>query len=112
MDGVVFSSVFLSFSSSLFCSLVILSHYIYIYIYYCGFYINISLRLSVFLLHISVLELHQNSTLEYPPKKQSKKSDHLVLGPAAGQGLPNRLQCEGSCSPFSYNMAVLSPKGF
>ncbi|KAK4578578.1 hypothetical protein RGQ29_028611 [Quercus rubra] len=44
---------------------------------------------------LSVLELHQNSTLEYPPKKQSKKSDHLVLGPAAGQGLPNRLQCEG-----------------
>ena len=110
MDGVVFSSVFLSFSSSLFCSLVILSHYIYIY--YCGFYINISLRSSVFLFLISVLELHQNSTLEYPPKKQSKKSDHLVLGPAAGQGLPNRLQCEGSCSPFPYNMAVLSPQGF
>lgn len=44
---------------------------------------------------LSVLELHQNSTLEYPPKKQSNKSDHLVLGPAAGQGLPNRLQCEG-----------------
>jgi hypothetical protein len=24
------------------------------------------------------------------------KFDHLVLGPAAGQGLPNRLQCQGS----------------
>lgn len=82
-----------------------------LYKYYCGFYINISLRVSVFLLHISVLELHQDSTLEYPPKKQSKKSDHLVLGPAAGQGLPNRLQCEGSCSPFPYNMSVLSPIG-
>lgn len=82
-----------------------------LYKYYCGFYINISLRVSVSLLHISVLELHQDSTLEYPPKKQSKKSDHLVLGPAAGQGLPNRLQCEGSCSPFPYNMSVLSPIG-
>ncbi|KAG6697003.1 hypothetical protein I3842_09G177700 [Carya illinoinensis] len=33
------------------------------------------------------MELHQ--------KKISNKYDHLVLGPAAGQGLPNRLQCEG-----------------
>ncbi|KAG7998364.1 hypothetical protein I3843_01G255400 [Carya illinoinensis] len=46
------------------------------------------LPLIFFLPHMfSVMELHQ--------KKNSKKSDHLVLGPAAGQGLPNRLQCEG-----------------
>lgn len=41
------------------------------------------------------MELHLNSTMEYTQTKHSKKSDHLVLGPAAGQGLPNRLQCEG-----------------
>ncbi|CAN1308099.1 hypothetical protein LINPERPRIM_LOCUS27242, partial [Linum perenne] len=43
----------------------------------------------------SVLELHQK-VIEDQPKKQNKKFNHLVLGPAAGQGLPNRLQCEGS----------------
>ena len=63
----------------------------------------------------SVLELHQNQTVEDAPKentkkfddhnsavgdspnKNRKKFDHLVLGPAAGEGLPNRLQCLGSC---------------
>ncbi|KAK1580863.1 hypothetical protein Q3G72_000814 [Acer saccharum] len=44
---------------------------------------------------LSVLELHENSTVEGLPKKTRTKSDHLVLGPAAGQGLPNRLQCRG-----------------
>ncbi|GLT84420.1 hypothetical protein SLE2022_026520 [Rubroshorea leprosula] len=51
----------------------------------------------VFLLpHLfSVLELHRSSIPANSHKKISKKSDHLLLGPAAGQGLPNRLQCEG-----------------
>uniref|UniRef100_A0A3N7G5H8 Uncharacterized protein n=1 Tax=Populus trichocarpa TaxID=3694 RepID=A0A3N7G5H8_POPTR len=40
-----------------------------------------------------VLELHQNPAAQPPPKKMNTKFDHLVLGPAAGQGLPNRLQC-------------------
>jgi len=31
-----------------------------------------------------------------PRKQLNKKFDHLVLGPAAGQGLSNRLQCQGS----------------
>ncbi|KAK3198545.1 hypothetical protein Dsin_021960 [Dipteronia sinensis] len=44
---------------------------------------------------LSVLELHENSIVEGLPKKTRTKSDHLVLGPAAGQGLPNRLQCQG-----------------
>ncbi|KAK0602304.1 hypothetical protein LWI29_032125 [Acer saccharum] len=44
---------------------------------------------------LSVLELHENSIVEGLPKKTRTKSDHLVLGPAAGQGLPNRLQCRG-----------------
>ncbi|KAK2981185.1 hypothetical protein RJ640_007119, partial [Escallonia rubra] len=44
---------------------------------------------------ISVLEMHQNSTVEDPHHKQTKKFDHLVLGPPAGQGLRDRLQCRG-----------------
>lgn len=45
---------------------------------------------------LSVLELHQSSTIEGSQKKHSKKFDHLVLGPAAGQGLHDRLQCQGT----------------
>ncbi|KAL9248366.1 hypothetical protein vseg_021695 [Gypsophila vaccaria] len=41
---------------------------------------------------LSVLELHKFSA------KENAKFDHLVLGPAAGQGLPNRLQCHGTKS--------------
>ncbi|XP_002522409.2 uncharacterized protein LOC8260608 isoform X2 [Ricinus communis] len=53
--------------------------------------------LLLVIFHIfSVLELHSNSVTEAPQKNRNKKSDHLVLGPAAGQGLPDRLQCEGS----------------
>ncbi|KAK6260821.1 hypothetical protein QQP08_002143 [Theobroma cacao] len=37
----------------------------------------------------------QNLVLGDVPKKNGKKFDHLVLGPAAGEGLPNRLQCQG-----------------
>ncbi|CAL9000602.1 unnamed protein product [Prunus brigantina] len=44
----------------------------------------------------SVKQLHYNSNVEdLPKKKQGNKSNHLVLGPAAGQGLRNRLQCQG-----------------
>ncbi|XP_010276794.1 PREDICTED: uncharacterized protein LOC104611443 [Nelumbo nucifera] len=42
-----------------------------------------------------VLELHQYSNIEGLPRKHNKKFDHLVLGPAAGQGLHDRLQCQG-----------------
>lgn len=45
---------------------------------------------------LSVLELHNFSTTVDQPKKHSKKSDHLVLGEAAGQGLRNRLHCQGT----------------
>ncbi|GKU88401.1 hypothetical protein SLEP1_g2670 [Rubroshorea leprosula] len=61
----------------------------------------------VFLLPLlfSVFELHQSSTPADSPKKITKKFDHLVLGPAAGRGLPNRLQCQGvkalNKTPFS-----------
>ncbi|XP_061339426.1 uncharacterized protein LOC133286096 [Gastrolobium bilobum] len=44
----------------------------------------------------SVMELHKNSKMEEPHKQLSKKFDHLVLGPAAGQGLSNRLHCQGT----------------
>lgn len=45
---------------------------------------------------VYVLELHQNSTVEHPHQKQTKKLDHLVFGPAAGEGLRDRLQCRGT----------------
>ncbi|XP_021862414.1 uncharacterized protein [Spinacia oleracea] len=41
-------------------------------------------------------ELHKFSTTVDQPKKHGTKSDHLVLGPAAGQGLRNRLHCQGT----------------
>lgn len=44
---------------------------------------------------LSVLELHEKSVAEDLPRKNRQKFDHLILGPAAGQGLPNRLQCQG-----------------
>lgn len=60
------------------------------------------------MLRILVMELHQKAAVEDVPKKQTKKSDHLVLGPAAGQGLPNRLQCQGSSQiSLSSNMYLL-----
>uniref|UniRef100_A0A2C9WRY9 Nucleotide-diphospho-sugar transferase domain-containing protein n=1 Tax=Manihot esculenta TaxID=3983 RepID=A0A2C9WRY9_MANES len=40
-------------------------------------------------------EFRPNSVMEAGAKKRNKKSDHLVLGPAAGRALPNRLQCQG-----------------
>lgn len=42
-----------------------------------------------------VLELQQSSTVEKMHKKQTNKFDHLILGPAAGEGLRDRLQCKG-----------------
>ncbi|KAF7826014.1 putative nucleotide-diphospho-sugar transferase [Senna tora] len=55
------------------------------------------LPLIFFLPHLlSVMELHQNTSVHEPQKKLQKKFDHLVLGPAAGQGLSNRLQCQGT----------------
>ncbi|KAF8028397.1 hypothetical protein BT93_E1108 [Corymbia citriodora subsp. variegata] len=51
----------------------------------------------VFLLpHLfSVMELHQESRAGDERKGARNKFDHLVLGPAAGQGLRDRLQCQG-----------------
>lgn len=43
---------------------------------------------------IPVLELHQHPSKDLQREKP-KKFDHLVLGPAAGEGLSNRLQCQG-----------------
>lgn len=53
-----------------------------------------------FIVIVSVMELHQNSSGQEPQKKIQKKFDHLILGPAAGQGLSNRLQCQGSSVLF------------
>lgn len=40
------------------------------------------------------------------PKEKPKKLDHLYLGPAAGEGLPDRLQCQGCTN--SENFASIS----
>lgn len=44
---------------------------------------------------LSVMELHREPTVGDQHKKARNKFDHLVLGPAAGEGLPDRLQCQG-----------------
>ncbi|XP_023539988.1 uncharacterized protein LOC111800502 [Cucurbita pepo subsp. pepo] len=55
------------------------------------------LPLLFFLPHLlSFLELHRDLTLQDQSNKRSKKFDHLILGPAAGQGHPDRLQCSGT----------------
>ncbi|KAJ4828941.1 hypothetical protein Tsubulata_047963, partial [Turnera subulata] len=56
----------------------------------------------------TVLELHFNSVVEAPPKKQNKKFDHLVVGPAAGQGLSNRLHCKGFKALNKTHVAISS----
>lgn len=43
---------------------------------------------------LSVRELDQRRDFGVP-KDKPKKLDHLNLGPAAGEGLPDRLQCQG-----------------
>ncbi|KAL1548692.1 hypothetical protein AAHA92_16895 [Salvia divinorum] len=45
---------------------------------------------------LSVKELHQQMDSQDIPKEKPKKPDHLIQGPAAGEGLPNRLQCQGT----------------
>ncbi|XP_051145799.1 uncharacterized protein LOC127261544 [Andrographis paniculata] len=45
---------------------------------------------------ISVQEFQQEKSLGGEHKEKPKKFDHLVLGPAAGEGLPDRLQCQGT----------------
>ncbi|KAK8956184.1 hypothetical protein KSP40_PGU016744 [Platanthera guangdongensis] len=47
------------------------------------------------LLLLPVFELHQKPNQKAQKTNFPKKSDQLVLGPSAGQGLPNRLQCQG-----------------
>jgi len=47
------------------------------------------------------MELHKKSKVEEPHKQVNKKFDHLILGRIAGQGLSNRLQCQGSLYPFT-----------
>ncbi|XP_047951404.1 uncharacterized protein LOC125196814 [Salvia hispanica] len=45
---------------------------------------------------LSVKELHQQMDSRDVPKEKPKKPDHLIQGPAAGEGLHNRLQCQGT----------------
>ncbi|XP_039163708.1 uncharacterized protein LOC120290916 isoform X1 [Eucalyptus grandis] len=52
-------------------------------------------RLSVPRFPAFVMELHREPTVGDQHKKARNKFDHLVLGPVAGEHLPNRLQCQG-----------------
>ncbi|KAG6427976.1 hypothetical protein SASPL_112224 [Salvia splendens] len=45
---------------------------------------------------LPVKELHQQMDSRDVPKEKPKKLDHLIQGPAAGEGLPSRLQCQGT----------------
>ncbi|XP_068656036.1 uncharacterized protein [Aristolochia californica] len=56
----------------------------------------LTLPLLVFIPFLfSVSELHQTQKLQNMTKKRAIKYDYLVLGEPAGQGLLNRLQCQG-----------------
>lgn len=55
------------------------------------------MKMSVF----SVLRLQEDLTAHDLHREKPKKFDHLVLGPVAGVGLPDRLQCEGFLLIFS-----------
>ncbi|KAL0379667.1 UNVERIFIED_CONTAM: hypothetical protein Sangu_0031000 [Sesamum angustifolium] len=57
----------------------------------------LGLPLVIVITHmLSVKELHQQTNLGDVHKEKAKKFDHLILGPAAGEGLPDRLQCQGT----------------
>uniref|UniRef100_A0A6V7QQI4 Uncharacterized protein n=1 Tax=Ananas comosus var. bracteatus TaxID=296719 RepID=A0A6V7QQI4_ANACO len=43
----------------------------------------------------SMSDVHRNWTPQGSKRSSPKKSDHLILGDAPGQGLPNRLECDG-----------------
>ncbi|XP_057807389.1 uncharacterized protein LOC131022039 isoform X2 [Salvia miltiorrhiza] len=45
---------------------------------------------------LPVKELHQQRDFQDVPKEKPKKSNHLIQGPAAGEGLADRLQCRGT----------------
>nr|XP_043621690.1 uncharacterized protein LOC122593361 [Erigeron canadensis] len=52
--------------------------------------------LIFFLSHfLSVLEWQKTTPSVKESHQKKQKFDHLVFGPAAGEGLPNRLQCKG-----------------
>ncbi|KAJ3688138.1 hypothetical protein LUZ61_017302 [Rhynchospora tenuis] len=56
----------------------------------------LSLLLILLPLVYTVSILHQRWNPEETKKLSPKRPDQLVLGPAAGQGLPNRIQCQGT----------------
>ncbi|KAL1543421.1 hypothetical protein AAHA92_20396 [Salvia divinorum] len=45
---------------------------------------------------LSVKELHQQRDFQDVSKEKSKKPYPLIQGPAAGEGLSDRLQCQGT----------------
>lgn len=50
---------------------------------------------------LPVTELHQLMDSRDVTKEKPKKLDHLIQGPAAGEGLPSRLQCQGWTNSYT-----------
>ncbi|KAL9680744.1 hypothetical protein QQ045_012523 [Rhodiola kirilowii] len=51
----------------------------------------------IFITHyLFPVEPDRDQALKNAPENRKSKSDHLIFGPAAGQGLPDRLQCQGT----------------
>ncbi|KAL2940799.1 putative cytochrome P450 6a20 [Bienertia sinuspersici] len=70
-------------------------------------------RRFLFLLPVMIFLPYLLSVLNTvdPPKKHNMKADHLVLGLPAGQGLQNRLHCEGTKAlNKTHHTAPQSPK--
>ncbi|GAA0143477.1 phosphatase [Lithospermum erythrorhizon] len=66
------------------------------------------LPILIFFLHIiSVFELQQNPA-SHKLQPKHKKFDHLVLGPSAGEGLRDRLQCRGTKALSETNFSTSS----
>lgn len=57
---------------------------------------------------LSVKELHQQTDFGDVHKEKQKKFDHLILGPAAGEGLPDRLQCQGFMNSTTLKINLLA----
>ncbi|KAL3616546.1 hypothetical protein CASFOL_039936 [Castilleja foliolosa] len=55
-------------------------------------------------------ELNQQKNSGGVDKEKPKKFDHLVLGPAAGEGLHDRLQCQGTKALSKMNIGTLLNK--
>ncbi|KAL3649462.1 hypothetical protein CASFOL_005865 [Castilleja foliolosa] len=69
------------------------------------------LPIVIFIPHLlSVRELNQETNFGGENKEKPKKFDHLVLGPTAGEGLHDRLQCQGTKALSKMNFGTFLNK--